>query len=194
MAQVIINTANFDREVAGFMKRLTNYRVPLTLFGAYMLRSVTKNFEAQGRPDKWQALKMATIIARFKRGNRERTNKRKLFKMVSGGQAGGAFESAVNSAAGGTIVGAGRGRTFTQGAARAISNAKILMDRGTLRASVVFEVSNLVLRIGSNLKYAATHLFGDADRGIPARPYILIQTEDRAEFNRLFTAHLRGEL
>jgi len=51
-------------------------RTVLQAFGAWMLGSVAENFRAQGRPEKWKALKFETLKARFMRGNRRRKNKR----------------------------------------------------------------------------------------------------------------------
>lgn len=50
--------------------------------------------------------------------------------------------------------------------------AKILYRDGDLWRSVTYTVENGKLYIGANSRYAATHQFGDKERGIEARPYI----------------------
>lgn len=191
MARLILNTENFQGEVAAMVERATNWRVPLKLFGLHMLRSVAQNFQEQGRPDRWPDLKLATILARKNRGNSQRKNKFRAVKDAKG-RKGGAV-SAVQSA-GGTVHAAAAGRTFTSGAVKAIMGARILMDRGQLRQSISMDVNNMQVVVGTNLKYAATHQFGDEDRGIPDRPYLVAQQEDDLMFAEYLGRHLAGTL
>lgn len=48
----------------------------------------------------------------------------------------------------------------------------LLQGEGDLVDSITGEVESDRAEVGSNLVYAATHQFGDDDRGIPARPYL----------------------
>lgn len=47
-------------------RRVTDLRPALKLSGLYMMRSINKNFEEEGRPVKWKRLSPATIAARRK--------------------------------------------------------------------------------------------------------------------------------
>jgi len=65
---------------------------------------------------------------------------------------------------------------------------KILQDSNLLRQSVGFQAFADKVQLGSNLVYAAIqHFGGDAGRNkavyIPARPYLLIHTDDEKEIN-----------
>lgn len=73
-----------DQELQDEVRRVQGipWRTMLEAFGAWMLASVAENFWAEGRPEKWQELKLATQIARWTRGNRERKRKRKWGKGV----------------------------------------------------------------------------------------------------------------
>jgi len=51
------------RELATDVRRVER---PLKAIGAYMLGSVEKNFQEQGRPKKWEGLKASTIAGRRK--------------------------------------------------------------------------------------------------------------------------------
>lgn len=77
--------------------------------------------------------------------------------------------------------------------------AKPLLDTGRLRASVVAEgsgsikeITKIGFRLGTNLKYAATHQFG---RGrIPARPFMPTERELEDEFYPLIERYLKAVL
>lgn len=49
------------------------------------------------------------------------------------------------------------------------AGAQILQDRGILRGSFVKKVRTNFVFVGSTLKYAATHEYGDSRRNIPQR-------------------------
>lgn len=58
-----------------WLKRLDNFRTTATNmrpvyeeFGAYMLRSIDRNFEAEGRPNRWKPLAESTIRERIRLG------------------------------------------------------------------------------------------------------------------------------
>lgn len=46
--------------------------------------------------------------------------------------------------------------------------------------------------LGSNLVYAAVHLYGDEERGIPARPYLGFSDDDLVELGEVAESYLRG--
>lgn len=59
-----------------------------------------------------------------------------------------------------------------------------------LRRLTRYQVDGEALLIGSDREYAATHHFGDPERGIPARPIYGLSDEDRQEIGRLVVEHL----
>lgn len=54
----------------------------------------------------------------------------------------------------------------------------ILIEQGQLMDSLHPNSDANSVEFGTNLIYAATHQFGDADRGIPARPFLGVSSED----------------
>lgn len=60
---------------------------------------------------------------------------------------------------------------------------KILVKRGSsgLMGSIHGERRGNSVLIGSHMPHAATHQYGDAARGIPARPYLGITPEDESD-------------
>ncbi len=52
----------------GFRTRATNLQPVFDEFGRYMLGSIRRNFEAEGRPRKWQPLAPSTIQQRTRQG------------------------------------------------------------------------------------------------------------------------------
>lgn len=64
-------------------------------------------------------------------------------------------------------------------------NQSLLISRGDLEDSITHEVSTDELVVGSNLIYAATHQYGDDDRGIPERPYLGLSMDDEIALTRL---------
>lgn len=59
---------NLRRLLNNIKSRGKTLRVPMKQTGILMLRSVDKNFRAQGRPNKWKPLKQTTIDRRRKEG------------------------------------------------------------------------------------------------------------------------------
>lgn len=52
------------------------------------------------------------------------------------------------------------------------SSGGLLDFQGDLNDSIQWLVDGGSVEVGSNVEYAATHQFGDDERGIPARPYL----------------------
>lgn len=74
----------------------------------------------------------------------------------------------------------------------------ILVDTGTLRASVTGKGEGYIRRLGptrlvmgTNIKYAATHQYGSPKKNIPARPFLLFQPEDIQRIRQRFQAYIR---
>lgn len=65
---------------------------------------------------------------------------------------------------------------------------KPLIDTGRLRASINAKADAAGVTVGTNLIYAATHQFGrDA---IPARPFVVLQSEDQREIARILAERI----
>ena len=76
-------------------------------------------------------------------------------------------------------------------------DAEILKDDGILFASLtdsaseaaIFELDSTELRIGTNREFAEVHQFGSRDGRIPARPFMLEESEAVPEFERVITKY-----
>lgn len=150
---------------------------PLPAIGELMVASVTKTFEAEGRPDHWKPLALATLFGRagvsFVGG-----------KVAGGGKAFKAgFLEPVGEKESGTFRRISQGAvlsvgSLTAGARKRMESAKILRRTGRLMRSINSEVTGGAVVWGTDeTKYAALHQFGGrAGRNkkvtIPARPFI----------------------
>ena len=63
----------------------------------------------------------------------------------------------------------------------------ILRDTGRLVNSLATKSGQTEAIVGTNVKYAATHQFGDEKRKNPARPFLNITTAERKELTRMIT-------
>ena len=73
----------------------------------------------------------------------------------------------------------------------------LLVSNSDLLQSIQFVASAREVSIGSNLPYAAIHQFGGADvgkPGLPARPYLGLSDDDRAEITAMAEDFLAGGL
>ena len=83
---------------------------------------------------------------------------------------------------------------------RALRGKKILTGRGTLADSIAYRLEGqTAVAVGTPRDYGAMHQFGGtrADHphlwgNIPARPYLGISDEDRADISAILRAHLAG--
>ena len=77
-----------------------------------------------------------------------------------------------------------------------ISPRSLLVGEGNpgLLESVQNYTAGEVAEVGSNLIYAATHQFGDGERGIPARPYLGLSVANRLEIEDLVAQRLEDLL
>jgi len=67
---------------------------------------------------------------------------------------------------------------------------RILELDGFLKDTLSFDATDTDLRFGTNRIYGATHQFGDADRGIPARPFLGLSDDDLAELDDILQEHI----
>jgi len=82
---------------------------------------------------------------------------------------------------------------------RAQGNAQTLVDTGRLMTSITHVPGNNEVEVGTNVIYGAIHQAGgQAGRGksvtIPARPYLGISFDDRAEIGNLIDDYLMEAL
>ena len=74
-------------------------------------------------------------------------------------------------------------------------NGRILVDKGMaggLLGSIHYEVSNDMVLIGTDKIYAAAHQFGYPPRNLAARPFLMVQDEDRVEIIAELADYLEG--
>ena len=65
-------TVKDNQQVKFYLKRrrkkALNLVIPLKKAGLLMLRSINRNFESSGRPNKWKPLKRSTLLAKVRKG------------------------------------------------------------------------------------------------------------------------------
>lgn len=77
-------------------------------------------------------------------------------------------------------------------AGKALRGHKILIDTGNLRSSIAYDVQRRGVLIGTNVKYAPTHNFGDKARNIPQREFLMFQKNDYPAIMRILKRHVEG--
>jgi phage gpG-like protein len=150
-----IDDAAVRRALATLQQRIGNLAPVMRRIGDTLKNDALDNFKGQHTPEgkPWPRLRPATLIARARR--------------LSGGK--GLYTKGGKG---------GAGKRTTAKAYRTITQARILQDRGQLRASIrVLGVGPTHVEVGSQLPHAAIHQFGGkAGKGrqvfIPARPFI----------------------
>lgn len=68
-----------------------------------------------------------------------------------------------------------------------------LTDTGRLRRSITYQATTNSMSIGTNLEYAQYHQYGSAGGKIPARPFLLFQTEDLEYFTKRAAQYVIGK-
>ena len=69
----------------------------------------------------------------------------------------------------------------------------ILERSGDLGARILADWDNTGAVVGTNVVYAATHHYGDDDRGIPARPFLGVADEARDVILQAVADHLASD-
>lgn len=69
---------------------------------------------------------------------------------------------------------------------------EVLEESGQLLDSLQAQSGSDGVTLGSNLVYAAVHLYGDNTKGIPARPYLGFSDDDLIELGEVAESFLRG--
>lgn len=160
---VNVNDAAFERELAGLLNRSSNLRPLMKNIGVLVEKSVRQNFVDQGRPAKWKPLSGVTLFLAI--GGRRGYKKRGGLRIA---------------------------------AERKLAGKKILIGQGMhggLMASIHWRADGHSVAIGTDKPYGAIHQFGGmAGRNkkvaIPARPYLVLQDEDKTGILALAKQHL----
>lgn len=93
-----------------------------------------------------------------------------------------------------------RAAASRQKSGKSVRGHKILQDTGNLRGSIapasghpdIWEVTDKYVMIGTNVKYAATHQYGDPSRNIAARPFLLFQKNASRAIIKILRSHVEG--
>lgn len=163
--------------IASMAARGVNTKPLMGRIGHIMLGSVTRNFESEGRPEKWKPISELT---------------KKIYD-------GSILEQLYRSKGFQRIKKSETRRKWEDAALSKQSN-KILQRKGDLKKSVVIgKTTNTSVEIGSSLPYARIHQLGGEIKPknkrallipvggrylmvkkvtIPARPYLVLQAED----------------
>jgi len=130
----------FRQAIQHYGEAARDFSPALQEYLAYQLRSIDRNFRAEGRPQRWAALKPGTVLDRLHEG-----------------------------------YGAG----------------PILQRSGKLRRGFKGDVGKRTLRIRNSVRYFPYHQYGAPKANIPARPMIVLLSQDKAMFTRIMRRHLR---
>ncbi len=92
------------------------------------------------------------------------------------------------------VGGARRSRTRRGGLRRAaqrrLAGNKILTATGRLRRSITYRARRDHVIVGSKVIYARAHQLGSPKTNLPARPFLVVQAEDRRRFRRIIARHI----
>jgi len=87
-------------------------------------------------------------------------------------------------------------KTLKRKARKKSSINKILQDTGDLRSSIAYQVDDVSVSIGTNIRVkngfslGAIHQFGAPKRNIPARPFLGLSSDDVDEVINIIGDHL----
>lgn len=169
--------------IASMATRGVNTRPLMGRIGHIILASTTRNFEVEGRPKKWQPISELT---------------REIYE--------GKLLDKLRASKGYGRIKKEETRKGRESAYLAMHGGKILQRRGDLRKSIsIGKITASSVEIGSSLPYARIHQLGGEIRPkkkkallipvagrylmvkkvkIPARPYLVLQSEDETVIMR----------
>lgn len=169
-------------EVADLLEKLSakvglkGLSLVMRSFGQDLVNSVQRNFDEEGRPEKWKPLKPATIRAWLMKRKSWISRGRKPFSTAMIGGVGIPLTRSGKAAYSGVEGQSGR---------------KILTDTARLRRSIHSVLINkFTVAVRAGTEYAATHQFGVPGRNAPARPFLLVQDEDWVNFREQVRLYL----
>ena len=149
-----------------YSNRLRSWTVPLKAFGRVLVRSVTENFEAEGRPKAWKPLAESTLFARVGGGSligkkgRELKRAQKRLSNVKILQDSGLLKNS----------------------ARAEVSGNTLRVGPSGPAAIYAAIHQFGGKAGRGRKIT-----------IPARPYLIVQPEDETELLDLIRRQIERE-
>ncbi|MBI4651295.1 phage virion morphogenesis protein [Candidatus Desantisbacteria bacterium] len=151
-------------------ERAKNMTPVMKIIGQIVRTSVVDNFAAGGRPEKWQPLKMISYVLGYTMGKKRQAYTKKGVQ--------------------------------TAGFQRYTAGKKILITSGRLLGSINAKAYTDKATVETNVEYAARHQFGigsganiKSKRGFvatPARPFLMVQTQDWEEINNALVKFLIG--
>jgi len=131
--------------------------------GEDQIESTMENFKHQGRPEKWEPLSPKTIVSQFQSGNTGRKNRRRV-KTRSG--------------------------KVSKSFARYNAGKKILVDKGVLMGSIMYEIAWDGVAIGPSgpaVDYGKAHQAGTDT--IPPRPFVVVLQSDSENMKKQISKH-----
>jgi len=191
--QVEIDTADFQHKLNDLAARGKTFEPALKRIGQILTRSVRENFLAEGRPSRWKPLAQSTLWA------------------MAGGEAGHTKRGAPRMK---------KGAQARLSMHRILSGSAMA---GGLMGTIHYETDPNQVRVGTDKAYGAIHQFGgtippatikprrakalfwpgalypvkEVHRPavhIPARPYLVVQDEDRESIQRTMANYLAEAL
>jgi|CXWL01.1.fsa_nt_gi phage virion morphogenesis protein len=144
-----------------------NWNVPLRAFGRILVRSITENFEAEGRPKPWKPLAMATLFSRLGVG-----------RLV--GKRGKALKRAQQRLANVMIL---QDSGVLKNSQRAEVSNNTLRVGPTGPAAIYGRIHQFGGKTGRGKKIT-----------IPARPFLVVQDEDLTELKDLVSDHIEKQI
>ena len=150
---MVLDTKDFNFYAKTILQRGGNLRPVFVFAKGIIIKSTADNFRAGGRPDKWEPLKPATLLARTRKG-------KSTIRVKSSG---------------------GRRSPVVLATDQPILQATGTLRNSIISAAAeghVEKIDRNSLEIGTNLDYARAHNFGVSKNNLPARPYIFFQKED----------------
>ena len=168
LIEINISDSLFDAELKKRIAKCDDLSAPMKIIGTHMVNSVRENFVAQGRPKAWQPLSIATMF-NYIGGNRAFTKKGEMRKPAQ----------------------------------RKLAGKKILITQGMaggLMGSIHYVADKTSVAIGTDKPhglYGAIQQFGGpAGRGlkviIPARPYLVVQEQDKTVILNAVKEHIKS--
>ena len=169
-----------DEKVKALLKKAGNkakdLRIPLKRCGILMLRSIDKNFRAEGRPKRWAPLSPMTIAMRRKKGRGA-----KILQNTGHGKGSIVYK----------VVGNQKVQIGTN-----VGYMKIHQEGGSIKipARDIYPVKARVLHWidpGTGEDIFAMHVHQKARTAkIPQRKFLLFQEEDKKNIVKVFTEYL----
>jgi len=166
--------------------KLNNLTVPMRVIGNYMLRSINKNFQEQGRPKKWKSLSSMTLNLRKGVGK----EKGKILQVSGRLKNSITFEATKKSVCIGTNLDYAQlmqeGGTITSPAITIYPRQKrklglFVTQSSALRTPLIKRV--LKFRVGGKDIYCKKVNMPRVNHKVPARPFVLWQDEDIKKAN-----------